>query len=184
MTVDASKLFESVIEKRLNMTYYAEIMKTLRLVNVSTDRDFQNAFVYFYRVRRSQEWRDIYFNHFEAIKESCASFQEVLTYLYEKTGNVEPSFTSKLLATLNPDLPIWDSIVLYHLGLELNGRNKTEKLQNAIVLYEKLLKWYQDFLSTDEARKNIDLFNMVLPHYQWLSDTKKIDFLLWGNRTD
>ena len=36
-------------------------------------------------------------------------------------------------------------------------------------------------ISTDiEAAENIKLFDSLLPDYAWVSDTKKIDFLLWS----
>ncbi|MCC8157499.1 MAG: hypothetical protein LIO54_09525 [Oscillospiraceae bacterium] len=182
MIVNASAVFESAIEKQLNMTYYAEIMQTFRLVDVSADADFQRAFVFFYRVRRGAAWRAAYFRRMEDAKKSGADFAGVLTYLYEQTGNVEPSFTSKMLATLDPAMPIWDSIVLSHLGLELTGKNKEDKLQNAVAVYDQLCGWYKDFLQTPEARENIAAFDGALPRYRWLSDTKKIDFLMWGDR--
>ena len=31
-----------------------------------------------------------------------------------------------------------------------------------------------------EAAENIKLFDSLLPDYMWISDTKKIDFLLWS----
>lgn len=31
-----------------------------------------------------------------------------------------------------------------------------------------------------EAAENIKLFDSLLPDYAWVSDTKKIDFLLWS----
>lgn len=31
-----------------------------------------------------------------------------------------------------------------------------------------------------EAAENIKLFDLLLPDYVWISDTKKIDFLLWS----
>lgn len=31
-----------------------------------------------------------------------------------------------------------------------------------------------------EAAENIKLFDSFLPDYAWVSDTKKIDFLLWS----
>ena len=182
MKIDAQKVFSSIIEKSLNMTYYAEIMKSFPLVDAGSDQDFQRAYGYFYRVRRNQEWRSIYFRYMESCKTSIPSFKDALIYLYDKTGNVEPSFTTKLLATLNADLPIWDSIVLGHLGLELTGRGKAEKLENAVVLYDRLLAWYREYLQTKNAKESISAFDAALPRYRWLSDTKKIDFMMWGNR--
>ena len=57
-----------------------------------------------------------------------------------------------------------------------------EKLQNAVILYDQIVNWYTDYLTTDEARENIMEFDRLLPEYAWVSDTKKIDCLLWSKR--
>ena len=62
------------------------------------------------------------------------------------------------------------------------GKTQEEKLQNAVALYAQIVNWYTDYLTTDEARKNTDEFDCLLPEYAWVSDTKKIDCLLWSKR--
>ena len=57
-----------------------------------------------------------------------------------------------------------------------------KKLQNAVILYDQIVNWYADYLTTDEARENIMEFDRLLPEYAWGSDTKKIDCLLWSKR--
>ena len=106
----------------------------------------------------------------------------IITELYHLTGNVEASFSSKMLATIDPSKPIWDQYVLQNLGLALTGKTQEEKLANAIHLYDQIEKWYKDYLTTAEAQENIEVFNRLLPEYAWVSDTKKIDCLLWSRR--
>ena len=102
--------------------------------------------------------------------------------MYIITGNVEASFSSKMLATIDASKPIWDQYVLNNLNLVLTGKNPEDKLRHACILYGELEKWYDDYLKTSEARKNIDIFNHMLPYYNWVSDIKKIDCLLWSKR--
>ncbi len=109
-------------------------------------------------------------------------FEQIITELYRLTGNVEASFSSKMLATIDASKPIWDQYVLQNLGLELMGKTQEEKLQNAVALYAQIMNWYADYLTTDEARENINEFDQLLPEYAWVSDTKKIDCLLWSKR--
>ena len=47
------------------------------------------------------------------------SFEEILVYIHEHVSNssIEPSFSSKMLATIDRDKPIWDSRVLIALGI-------------------------------------------------------------------
>ena len=108
-------------------------------------------------------------------------FGILLLRLFQKTGQIEASFTSKMLASLNPDMPIWDSRVLKNLNLRLTGRTPELKLSNAVVLYGRICDWYQSFLKTEEARQIIHRFDTEFPECQGFSDTKKVDFILWAN---
>ncbi len=109
-------------------------------------------------------------------------FGDVLREMYELTGNVEASFTSKMIATLHPDRPIWDSLVLARLGLKLKGTTAQVKLENAVGVYGEIVSWYETYLTTVDAEKNIKLFDKLLPDYAWLTPVKKVDFLLWSER--
>ena len=51
-----------------------------------------------------------------------------------------------------------------------------------MVLYARIVNWYADYLTTDEARENIREFDRLLPEYAWVSDTKKNDCLLRSKR--
>lgn len=88
-----------------------------------------------------------------------------------------------MLATIDATKPIWDQYVLRNLGLELIGKTQEEKLHNAMLLYDRIVMWYSDYLTTDEARENIKEFDQLLPEFAWVSDTKKIDCLLWSMRS-
>ena len=110
------------------------------------------------------------------------SFGRIITELYELTGNIEASFSSKMLATIDSSKPIWDQYVLHNLGLKLTGKTADEKLQNTIELYSKIEKWYDNYLSSAEGQRNIEVFDNLLPDYRWINDVKKIDCLLWSKR--
>ena len=61
------------------------------------------------------------------------SFGSVIEELYRRTGRIEASFSSKLLSALDPNMPIWDSIVLSKLHIkpalsQVNKRNMIELL--------------------------------------------------------
>lgn len=102
--------------------------------------------------------------------------------MHELTGNVEASFASKMIATPHPERPIWDSLVLARLGLRLKGTTAQAKLENAVEVYGEIVSWYETYLATDDAEKNIRLFDELLPDYAWLTPVKKVDFLLWSER--
>ena len=145
--------------------------------------DFQRFFNGYYRIRRNEEWRQHYYSLFRKAQEEHYSFEQIIRELFRLTGNVEASFSSKLLATIDASKPIWDQYVLRGLGLELTGKTQEERLQNAVILYDRIMMWYNDYLHTTEARENIIEFDRFLPDYTWISDTKKIDCLLWSKRS-
>ena len=182
MKLDANKIMQDRIAKRLGLLQYGQIMQTVNKVDVSENEDFQRRFNGYYRVRRNAEWRKTYYDLFEKQKTTPTTFRKIITKLYNKTGNIEASFSSKMLATLHPDQPIWDSIVLECLGFRLTGKNKEETLNNAILLYSRIRDWYAQYLNTSEAGECIKVFDATIPNYIWISNVKKIDFFIWSNR--
>lgn len=164
------------------MDHYAEILEAVKTTDTSRNLAFQHSFNAFYRVRRNAGWREKYYCLFEKAKEKHYSFADIISSLYQLTGNVEASFTSKMLAAIDPEKPIWDQYVLQNLGLQLKGKTAEEKIANAIEAYNKIEKWYSAYLKTDEARECIRVFDRWLPSYSWLSNVKKIDYLLWSKR--
>ena len=181
MTINPNRVIEERLAASFGLDQYKYIMTQLTNVDVSADKDYQTKFNGFYRVRRNEEWRQHFYGLFERCKTEALTFPDIITYLYGKTSNVEPSFSSKMYATLHADRPIWDQYVLKNLGLELTGQSE-QKLQNAIALYAEIEKWYSAYLKTRDGKDCIAAFDKALPSYQWLSDTKKIDFFLWGTR--
>lgn len=169
---DVKQVFQDRLASSMGLDKYQYIMNNVRRVNISTNADFQRTFNGLYIVRRNEDWRDIYYKLFE----------EIITYLYKYTGNIEPSFSSKMLATIIPSKPIWDQYVVQKLNMKLGGKSKEEKLENAIVLYDNIEKWYEDYLLTSKARECIETFDQLLPDYKHISNIKKIDSILWSIR--
>lgn len=182
INIDAKKVIETRIAESMGFDKYRQIMETVRKTDVSTDMDFQRTFNAFYRVRRNAEWRKTYYDLFETVKDSNLSFESILKAMYEVTGNIEASFSSKMLATINPDMPIWDRYVVQNLCLDMKGKTKDDQLNCAVGLYDKIIRWYDGFLQTENGRDCIAEFNRILPAYVWMSDVKKIDFFLWSIR--
>ena len=107
MNFDVNKIFQNRLASSMGLDKYQYIMKKVREINVSSDAEFQKTFNGFYIVRRNETWRKIYYGFFEQVKTETPTFAEIITYMYETTRNIEPSFSSKMLATLCPEKPIW-----------------------------------------------------------------------------
>ena len=182
-TIDGRAAIQSSLVRAWGLEGYARIQRVVRETDVSSDADFQRFYNRFYRVRRNAEWQAHYYAIMEREKASLSTaFADVLREMHAPTGNVEASFTSKMIATLHPDRPIWDSLVLARLGLKLRGTTAQAKLKNAVGVYGEIVTWYETYLATNDAEKNIRLFDELLPDYAWLTPVKKVDFLLWSER--
>lgn len=180
--IEAKKVIETRIAESMGLDKYKHIMERVRETDVSSDLDFQRSFNGFYRVRRNAEWREAYYDLFEREKDAHPSFESIIRAMYDATGNIEASFSSKMLATINAEMPIWDRYVVQNLCLTMKGRTKEEQLKCAVDLYEQMVQWYDEFLKTENGRNCIAEFDRTLPGYAWMSDVKKIDFYLWSIR--
>lgn len=182
-TIDGRAVIQSSLARAWGIDGYAQIQREVCETDVSADTDFQRLYNRFYRVRRNAEWQSAYYEIMQREKASAdLSFEGILREMHGRTCNVEASFTSKMIATLDPGRPIWDSIVLERLGLKLKGATAQAKLENATGVYESIMGWYADYLVTEDAARNIALFDELLPDYSWLTPVKKVDFLLWSSR--
>lgn len=169
-------IFEKV---KIGIEKYNWIMKRVHETDVSVDTDFQRAFNDFYRMRqRPESFYKIYYEYLERSKDNDGlTFEDVVTYLYRETGNIHASFSSKLLATVKPDMPVWDKFVLQNLGLRAPYYYEKERLQKTIQLYDRICKWY----TTAEASEKLIVFDEKFPNSN-ISDVKKVDFILWATR--
>ena len=182
MKFDVNKVFQERLASSMGLDKYQFIMEHVNKTDISIDVEFQRIFNGYFMVRRNEEWRKAYYEYFESVKEGTPTFASILLHLYECTGNIEPSFSSKMLATIFPNKPIWDRYVVQNLHMELRGMTKQERLENAIVLYADIERWYADFMQTDKARECIEVFDRVMADYKHISNIKKIDSILWSIR--
>lgn len=178
----AEKILATQLARSMGLDVYEELVTVASATDVSESAEFQRKFNAYFRIRRNEAWRKVYYRLFEQAKKEHLSFADVIGELFARTGNVEASFTSKMIATLDETKPIWDQYVLKNLGLELKGKTPKDRVKNAIDLYHRIEGWYAEYLLTDEAKENIAAFDRMLPSYAWVSDVKKIDCLLWSNR--
>ena len=103
LTFDVNEVLRQRLAASLGLESYADIMNYVHQTDVENDMDFQRTFNAFYRVRRNEEWRKVYYHLFEELKDKTPSFEYIIRYMFEKTGNIEASFSSKMLATLHPE---------------------------------------------------------------------------------
>jgi hypothetical protein len=173
------EIFEKI---KPGLEKYQIIMERLHKVDVSKDEEFQKAFNGFYRMRqRPKEYYIYYFSLMEQLKNREASFELILRQILDNTGRCEASFSSKMLATLCPDKPIWDKYVLENLKLKIPYSSDKNRIEKTIQLYNEIAFWYTDNLKSEESRELLQKFDCHFPNIK-ISSTKKIDFILWQTR--
>ena len=193
----------SYLKKKI--TEYQDVMHYYKSTNFAIDCEFAKAFDAFYRVRRNKDWREVFFKLFAEVKNEpvMQDFKTILAELHSRLAElnkqssskkvvrstIEASFVSKMLHTVNPDMPIWDSIVLSKLGyakevqpykmkdLSDEERLNKERLNKCEKVYNELKRWYE----AEEATALEKQFDIDYPEYKTkIERTKKIDFVLWG----
>jgi hypothetical protein len=180
--LDDKSVIEALSKVQPGLQKYLHIRNLIYNVDVSKNADFKQAFNGFYRMRqRPQLFYDTFYRFMEENKYHSPTFEQALTFLFEELDRVEASFSSKLVATINPELPIWDSIVLKNLGKKAPAYYRKNRLQETLELYDDIVKWYESYLKTEEANNIIQFFDETYPN-TGLTNVKKIDFVLWQVR--
>jgi hypothetical protein len=151
------------------------------LRDVSTNEDFQRTFNGFYRVRRSSQWRSAFFGLLESAKAKTIDFPEALKEINRRTGRVEASFASKLVATLDPSMPVVDKFVLEYFDLPLPRWGLADREFKTIGLYRDLCDRYGTFIKSPTGKLIRELFDGRYPCSE-VSELKKIDLVLWQIR--
>ena len=166
---------------RRGLGKYMRIMALVQKTDVSIDQEFQHLFNGFYRVRqRPAAFYKCYYQFLEAHKnDTLITYEEILLHLYHELGRIEASFSSKLLATICPDRPVWDVYVLQNLGLKPPYYGDKSRFKKVVALYDAICTWYQ----SDDAYQKLQEFDLRFPGVQ-ISNTKKIDLILWQTRSD
>ena len=151
--------------------------------SVWEERTFRLGFNRFYRVRRGQAWQDAFYGLMGRAARERLRFREVLDLLHVETNRYEASFVSKLIATLDPAMPVIDSVVLKNLGLRLPRHGAANRAARIEQVYEELVGAFAPFLATTDGRHLIHQFRTVSPTAD-ITEVKMVDFVLWQTRTD
>ena len=74
-------------------------------------------------------------------------------------------------------MPVWDKNVLNQLLLEAPSRDCEERLDKVVLLYNAIVKWYDEYLKTANAEEIIAQFDKLFPDSK-LTTVKKVDLML------
>ena len=195
MTISNPK--EAMFKSLDDMCGFNDYRKTLNLTtNISEDIDYQKNFTSYYRVRRDYEWLKNFYDYLEKNKNNKdISFETILRDISDiehsvrktnknkdgKAKTVDASFASKMLVTINPNHPVWDSRALHFLKIEIDETlEPKEKINHCVKTYERMEKEIAEFIKTSAGQECIALFDKTFPSCVDFSSHKKVDFYLWN----
>ena len=181
-TTDAI-LYKPELSEGLEKNIY--IMDRFQKTDVSKDDEFQWVFRDFYQMRRfySDTFAKHYFVLLEQLKTTRnLSFKMAIERVKHIRNSYEMSFSSKLLHTINPLHPIWDSIVtVRHFGIKAPYASAKDREEACCQRYIEFENRFNAFMKSADGQALINLFDKRFPG-NGISNVKKIDFILWQDR--
>lgn len=178
-----SSIFDALKRRHADLDRYAYTIRSLRSLNVAQNQEYQRKFNGLYMVRRNASWR----SKFYALLETCKTGSEpkfvmVLDKLFKETGRIEASFASKLIATINPALPVYDSIVRINLGLPQRSSCGSDRIELLSTDYANIQAHSSELTCKPRFRDLRAAFDDKFPEFRDFSDAKILDFMIWQVR--
>ena len=190
------KLAEDIDKVLGNLTVpklstYDYLQNHLLLTNVTSDIYYQTKFKGFYGAgpMADDRWQQ-FFSILESEKSNKAiSFSQVLERNHTEHGSVEASFSSKIVATINPEMPVWDSKVLEDLDLKApyQSMETGRRMREIVYLYSRIQELVTEIIRSNEFENWRRGFDGAFPQFVHFTDVKKLDLFLWqydSNKSD
>lgn len=171
---------------------------TQKFAKGDLDEGFRKIFCNFYIMNGpmglNNQQQEVFFN---LLSEKADNLEKILKILYEIPGygnrkKIFLSFATKMIHTIDNNVPIYDRNIANILGL-LNQKNQGsfwEKIENRLEIFKELKNRYNELLSNNEIKNILKKFRDNLQQkaenegFLWqneiLSDVKLLDSLLWS----
>ncbi len=155
---------------------------------ISNNTEFKEKYKSFYVMRTAGLSQQHFEKYFELLDRHETSLETILNELYviktlKQLNSLQFSFATKLLHTLDNNLPIYDNQVKKTLGLPAPydySDSNDKKMRSLLSYYEKLKKIYRQLLEKEPVKK---LIGDIRKELGWtaekINDVKILDFILW-----
>lgn len=179
--IDVEEAREALESVRRRVEQYAWLMNALEERDVSQDRHFRRAYVSHFKLRQKErDYLRFCFEWLEENKGRSPSFEEALWELWRAFGAVDPATASKLVSTVDPRLPVWDTQILGSMGIRpFSLERGGGRLERTAEAYARLRSWYDRYLRSRDGRMAVQVFDEVYPDTGF-SQQKKVDFVIWS----
>lgn len=181
-----------LLDSKGSVMTYTDLLKWLRTTDVSSDKAFQQSYSSYWRLNAARLNYAFYTEHFSYLervkKKSPPTVEAVARHFltipsHGKTWySVQFSFSSKLAHILNPDLPVYDSLVeaFYFLPKPPAAKQPERKLQKLLNSYHFLQDEYQRVINNQLLDSALEAFRNHFSALPPCSDAKIIDALIWA----
>jgi hypothetical protein len=179
------------LERKLDVPGYQDLQRLLREVNVADDNDFQRKYRTYWRMNVARLGDDFYRRYFGLLEESktvgSPDVALVIQQLSVRSSSTERqsiqfSFASKLVHTLDPRAPVYDSLVaaFYFFVPTSSGEGPDRKLGRLLEFYGFLRSEYERVITLGLLDTAIRRFRGRVRLQESLCDERVVDFLIWG----
>lgn len=183
LAIRRDRILRGMRKRKNAIARYDCLVNSLHSSNVANDATYQRVFIGYYGVRgRNDEWRRDFFGILEREKNNeSVCFSALLEELWGKVQKVELSFTSKLIATIDPNRPVYDSNVEDCLGLDGPKPHMPveERKRCAIEAYDSLTTQTSAMINGTAFLDFRESFDEEFPEFRHFTDIKKLDLYLW-----
>lgn len=164
---------------------YTWIMKNLKTQNEEFKRKFANFYKLNLGIKKEEDKKYFFSLLKDSLRKNNDNYSNVLGRLSRKTGRNEMSFASKIIATVNPEMPVIDKIVLSHLKISRPSYGSlNHRKDKSVYIYGEIEEDYKKFLNTTKGKELMNTFNNEIQQQRnfKITDFKKLDFILWQTR--
>jgi len=179
------------VDRKLDIDTYLDLLRRFGRVDVAQDPKFQSAYKIYWGLttaRLSKAFCAAYFELMEGLKGKPAPYiREVVLHLYQisthKSGkkSLQFSFASKLIHTIQPHRPIYDSMVVSFYRFKVPNPTKSfdARLRSLLSSYDFLCTEYENVLRDGLLQQSITRFRHEFSVPDEYTDEKIIDTLIW-----
>jgi len=167
-----------------------ELDELRALVDGAGDPAFQKKYRRYWGMNAARLGPDFYDEYFALLEQSRSSrlpkLETIARRLAKVSGNASGpklhfSFASKLLHTIDPHAPVYDSLVAaFYFFVPPVGGTLEEKLRPRLTFYDFLVAEYARVLREQLLDPAIRRFRKEYDHQQSFTDERVVDLLLWS----
>jgi hypothetical protein len=168
---------------------YDNLMHEFAKLCAPMDERFRRNYVWFWKLRRVETWRERYFTLLQNIgNQARLDARETLRYVCQETlgglrggQSLEFSFATKLVHMVDPRSPICDGNVrAFYFLPDANGGGDIEtRIDCRLRVYDALVNEYHRILENHLLDESIVRFRKEL-NPETFTDIKIIDSLIWA----